>query len=53
MTTNMRRNGAAGFTLVELLVGVVIGLIGIFVIFNTFAVAENVKRTSTGVATRR
>ena len=48
MTTNMRRNGAAGFTLVELLVGVVIGLIGIFVIFNTFAVAENVKRTSTG-----
>lgn len=45
---NMRGNGAAGFTLVELLVGMVIGLIGIFVIFNTFAVAENVKRTSTG-----
>ncbi|HSD61132.1 MAG TPA: PilW family protein [Burkholderiales bacterium] len=48
MTKTLRRNSTAGFTLVELLVGVMIGLIGIFVIFNTFAVAENVKRTSTG-----
>lgn len=48
MTNNLLGNRMRGFTLVELLVGVAIGLIGIFVIFNTFAVAENVKRTSTG-----
>ncbi|HSD59509.1 MAG TPA: PilW family protein [Burkholderiales bacterium] len=38
----------AGFTLVELLVGVVIGLIGIMVIFQVFSVTESTKRTTTG-----
>jgi type IV pilus assembly protein PilW len=37
-----------GFTLVELLVGVLIGLIGTVVIFQVFAVSESQKRTTTG-----
>ena len=37
---------AAGFSLVELMVGVVIAIIGSIVIFHVFAVSENYKRTS-------
>lgn len=37
-----------GFTLVELMVGVLIGLIGTVVIFQVFAVSEGQKRTTTG-----
>ncbi|MGE0356821.1 MAG: PilW family protein [Burkholderiales bacterium] len=37
-----------GFTLVELMVGVLIGLIGTVVIFQVFAVSESQKRTTTG-----
>lgn len=37
-----------GFTLVEMMVGVLIGLIGTVVIFQVFAVSEGQKRTSTG-----
>lgn len=36
----------AGFSLVELMVGMVISLIGMIVIFQVFAVSENYKRTS-------
>ncbi len=37
---------AAGFSLVELMVGVIIAIIGSIVIFQVFAVSENYKRTS-------
>lgn len=37
----------AGFSLVEVLVGMVIGLLGTIVIFQVFAVAEGQKRTTT------
>lgn len=37
----------AGFTLVELMVGVVIGLLATVVIFQVFAVSESQKRTTT------
>ena len=39
-----------GFTLVEVLVGVLIGLIGTVVIFQVFAVSEGQKRTTTGAS---
>jgi type IV pilus assembly protein PilW len=47
------RNGrisraSRGFTLVELMVGVMVGLIGTVVIFQVFAVSEAQKRTTTG-----
>lgn len=45
-TASPRR--AQGFTLVELMVGVLIGLIGTVVIFQVFAVSEGQKRTTTG-----
>jgi type IV pilus assembly protein PilW len=41
---------ARGFTLVELMVGVLIGLIGTVVIFQVFAVSEGQKRTTTGAS---
>ena len=41
------RRAAAGFSLVELMVAVLIGLIGTVVIFQVFAVFEGQKRTTT------
>jgi type IV pilus assembly protein PilW len=38
---------AAGFTLVEIMIGLLIGLIGIVVIMETFAVSEGYRRTTT------
>ncbi len=38
-----------GFTLVEILVGVVIAMIAVLVIYQVFAVSEGIKRTTTGV----
>ena len=38
---------ANGFTLVEILVGLIIGLIGVLIIFQVFAVSEGQKRTTT------
>lgn len=38
----------AGFSLVEIMVAMVIGLIGTIVIFQVFAVSEGYKRTTTG-----
>lgn len=43
-----KRRASRGFTLVEMLVGVLIGLIGTVVIFQVFAVSEGQKRTTTG-----
>ena len=43
---NTSRNKSAGFSLVELMVGVIIALIGSIVIFQVFSVSENYKRTS-------
>ncbi|MBL0142681.1 MAG: PilW family protein [Betaproteobacteria bacterium] len=40
--------GSRGFTLVEMMVGVLIGLIGTVVIFQVFAVSEAQKRTTMG-----
>ena len=40
-------NKTSGFSLVELLVGMLVGLIGTVVIFQIFAVAEGQKRTTT------
>jgi type IV pilus assembly protein PilW len=37
----------AGFTLVEIMIGLLIGVIGIVVIMQTFAVSEGYKRTAT------
>lgn len=37
----------AGFTLVEIMIGLLIGLIGIVIIMQTFAVSEGFKRTAT------
>ena len=40
-------NNIRGFSLVELMVGMLVGLIGTMVIFQVFAVAEGQKRTTT------
>ncbi len=40
----------AGFSLVEILVGLVIGLLATLVILQVFSVFEGQKRTTTGVA---
>lgn len=39
-----------GFTLIEIMVGLVIGLIATVIIFQVFAVAERQKRTTTGTS---
>ena len=42
-----RRGRAPGFTLVEIMIGLLIGVIGMVVIMETFSVSEGYKRTST------
>jgi type IV pilus assembly protein PilW len=42
-----RRVRTAGFTLVEVMIGLLIGLIGIVVIMETYAVSEGYRRTTT------
>jgi len=46
-TFRFRRLRSAGFTLVEIMIGLLIGMIAIVVIMETFAVSEGYKRTST------
>jgi type IV pilus assembly protein PilW len=43
------RRSAAGFTLVEVMVGLAIGLIGIVIIMQVFSVQESYKRSTVGV----
>ena len=49
MTPNLRSSRAryTGFTLVEIMIGLLIGVIGIVVIMQVFAVSEGFKRTAT------
>ena len=47
MTAANRRLRQAGFTLIEIMIALLIGLIGIVVMMQTFAVSEGFKRTST------
>jgi type IV pilus assembly protein PilW len=48
VTIHPRKRRASGFTMVELLVGMVVGLIATVVMFQVFAVSEGQKRTTTG-----
>jgi type IV pilus assembly protein PilW len=53
MNTILKENAVtkhrqAGFTLVEMMVGVIVGLIATVVMFQVFAVSEGQKRTTTG-----
>ena len=43
-----RRGGEAGFSLVEIMVGIVIGMLAIIVMLQTFSLFEERKRTTTG-----
>src|SRR5215472_1482684 len=43
----LRRGATAGFTLVEVMIALLIGMIGIIVMMQTFAVSEGYKRTAT------
>src|ERR1035437_1308770 len=44
---NMRIKANAGFSLVDVMVGMVIALLGIIIIFQVFSVSEGIKRTTT------
>jgi type IV pilus assembly protein PilW len=48
VTIHPRKRRASGFTMVELLVGMVVGLVATVVMFQVFAVSEGQKRTTTG-----
>jgi len=45
---NVRTHRTRGFSLVELLVGLVIGMIGVVIMMQIFSVSEGYKRTTTG-----
>ena len=47
--TRQRRYPEQGFSLIELMVGVVIGLIAVLIIYQVFAAAEGIKRNTTSV----
>lgn len=44
---NLRIKANTGFSLVEVMVGVVIAMLGIIIIFQVFSVSEGIKRTTT------
>lgn len=44
---HLRINAHAGFSLVEIMVGMVIALMGVIIIFQVFSVSEGIKRTTT------
>ncbi len=48
--THPKRSGELGFSLIEIMVAALIGLIGSVIIFQVFAISENQKRTTTGGA---
>ena len=45
--TTLRRNAARGFGLVEILVGVTIGLIALLIVYQVLALSEGYRRTTT------
>jgi type IV pilus assembly protein PilW len=49
MTTRQHHRLHQGFSLIEIMVGVVIGLIAVLVIYQIFAAAEGIKRNTTSV----
>jgi type IV pilus assembly protein PilW len=49
MTTRQSRRSEQGFSLIEIMVGVVIGLIAVLIIYQVFAAAEGIKRNTTSV----
>jgi type IV pilus assembly protein PilW len=48
MATRRSSCGQHGFSLIEIMVGIVIGLIAVLVIYQIFAAAEGIKRNTTG-----
>lgn len=44
---NLRIRANAGFSIVEIMVGMVIALFGVIIIFQVFSVSEGIKRTTT------
>jgi type IV pilus assembly protein PilW len=50
MSVNQHQKYQSGFTLIEIMIGLVIGLIGTLVIMQTFSLFEGQKRTTTGNA---
>jgi hypothetical protein len=44
---NMRIKANAGFSIVDIMVGMVIALLGVIIIFQVFSVSESIKRTTT------
>jgi type IV pilus assembly protein PilW len=49
ITTRQHRRPERGFSLIEIMVGIVIGLIAVLVIYQVFAAAEGIKRNTTSV----
>lgn len=47
-TIELKRKGPAGFSLVELLVGLAIGMLAVVIMMQIFSVSEGYKRTTTG-----
>jgi len=47
MKIPFKRTGQRGFSLIEIMVGVVIGMIAMLVIYQVFAAAEGLKRNTT------
>jgi type IV pilus assembly protein PilW len=47
ISRHLRHLGQAGFTLIEVMIALLIGIIGIVVMMQTFAVSEGFKRTAT------
>ncbi|MFZ4537508.1 PilW family protein [Propionivibrio sp.] len=48
LSLNLIHKPASGFSLVEIMVGMVIGMLGLIVIMQVFALSEGRKRTTTG-----
>src|SRR5258708_29197128 len=46
LSATLSRARQAGFTMIEILIGMIIGLVGIVVIMQVFAVSEGFKRTA-------
>ena len=44
---NLRSQAHAGFSLVDIMVGMVIAMLGVIIIFQVFSVSEGIKRTTT------